>query len=446
MALEKISLWFLLTLITSTMVGFVSNAYFHLPLTAPLYLLELFITGVIIGVFISKQNISSGRTKPVIKSSHLSKVIQVGAIMVITVNLITNLSLNLYWPPSDFDAIAMYDFRGRAISKENNLNAVSGGYEGSYPLFTSMFHAIGYEFGFENPKFFYSLIFICLVLAFISIVTRATNSTIGLLSGTLLTTTPILYDHAAIAYTNLSFTAYFGLGAVYLTSYLAGNQKFNGVMGSMLLGSSPWIRAATLPYIILLWLVTLVLNRRKKDLWSPVVLIPLFYMFFEIPWRYFQTKIINVVGYEQQGISAVFSSGSLNKYLSLLPETIFSLLNNLLNPNVSGGVGVLFIVTFGVFVLRFILTGKAGIHTAVKFLLSGLLIGLWIVVALLIFSYSKEIVLWRALVHDSMQRVYISFLPLMISSSASLLFEISRVSVSDKTHFSSIFSFRKKLR
>ncbi len=422
--MEITSLTILISLMFSTFVSFLMSGYAKIDLSWIVFAFLLVVSCSSAFLILSRYRKEIKLTQ--LRPNFWERFIRIVSILLIGFNVSVNLLLNVYWPPTDFDALAMYDFRGRVISKENSIKNITGGYEGSYPMFTSMFHAFAYEFGLENPKFIYTIIFVCLIISFTALVSRLTNPTLGILSGLILSTTPILYDHAAIAYTNLSFTAYFGLGVTYLASYTISRLSFDGIVGSILLGSSAWIRAATLPYVITIWIIVLLLSVKKRKKLSPIFLLPFFYLFFEGLWRYYQVKILGVVGYEQQGIAALLKLENIEIFPRLIPETISSLLNNFLNPEISGATGYLFIGIVLIYIMRIVMLKKQFIRTSTGLIFSLFLLVNWVVVALSIFSYSKNLELWRALVHDSMQRVYISFLPIFVFSSVMLIFEISR--------------------
>jgi hypothetical protein len=424
--MELISLIVLFSLLSSTFAAFLISGYFKLELNSFVFLILL--VGFSLLSFKLLSFFGRGKVVGVQKQKFWERIIKIVSIFLIGFNIIINLSLNVYWPPTEFDSLAMYDFRGKVISKENSVKNIVGGYQGSYPFFTSMFHGIAYEFGFSNPNFVYTIIFVCLIISFTSVVARMTNPSLGYISGLLLTTTPILFDHASIAYTNMSFTAYFGLGLVYLAAFILRNNTHDSLVGSLLLGSSAWVRAATLPYVITIWLIVTTFSiKRKKKLTSPVFLIPIIYVLLDGLWRYYQLNIIKVSSYDQRGLTAFLNMENVDMYLYLLPETIKSLFNNILNPNISGGVGYLFMGAIVIYILKFIVSKKLSINSSVGIILSLSMVINWIIVALSIYSFSKEINLWRALVHDSMQRVYISFLPIFVFSIAMFIFEFTKL-------------------
>lgn len=70
------------------------------------------------------------------------------------------------WPPYEWDALALYDFRGRVFAETHSLaqqifsshpqiEIVTYNY--SYPFFTSLTHALVYLLGKNNPQFLYTL-------------------------------------------------------------------------------------------------------------------------------------------------------------------------------------------------------------------------------------------------------------------------------------------------
>src|SRR5207247_5510619 len=112
----------------------------------------------------------------------------------------------LYWPIHSWDALTMFDGRARAILVEGSLAPLRHDwYWGSFPLLTSLGHAMVYFLGGTTPGLIYPLYYAALVLLFYDNVVTLSGRLMAVLGTAALASTPLLWMHAAEPLTNLPF-------------------------------------------------------------------------------------------------------------------------------------------------------------------------------------------------------------------------------------------------
>lgn len=197
----------------------------------------------------------------------------------------------VYYPVYVWDALALYDFAAKIIAQFGFIVQIAKQffYFAQYPLLVSLGHTIVYLFGGTNPQFIYSSYFIVFIAIFYSMVLKKSNRTIALLASLLLTTSPLLFGHSVIAYTNLPYTVFYTLGTIYLFISLS-ESKFNYLfMSSLLIGLSTWARGVE-PMWMTEMFVVILYSFYKKNLYPILIFIPVFFA-IQLPWRIFQTQL-----------------------------------------------------------------------------------------------------------------------------------------------------------
>jgi hypothetical protein len=182
---------------------------------------------------------------------------------------------------SVWDALTLYDFRALRIVETGSISqaaTIQGDYFYSYPLFTSLAHVSLYLLGLKSPMIFYSLLFASFISVFYGLLRRSTSRTLSLFATLLLVIAPHLFWHAQIAYTNLPYTIYLGLGAIYIIEYYRTGKRTDALLGALLTGLSIWVRSVE-PFwmvnILVLLGVTLYKRRYLDSILSLFIFIPL---------------------------------------------------------------------------------------------------------------------------------------------------------------------------
>lgn len=152
---------------------------------------------------------------------------------------------DLYKIVGEWDALTLYDFRALRIVETTSIveaAKIQGSYFYSYPLFTSLLHSATYLLGATSPMLVYGLLFVAFLTVFYTILTERVGDKFALVGTTLTVFAPHLFWHAQIAYTNLSYTIYLVLGALFI---LRGKDKgdSSAVLGMFFTGASLWVRS-----------------------------------------------------------------------------------------------------------------------------------------------------------------------------------------------------------
>lgn len=195
------------------------------------------------------------------------------------------LVISLYWPVHAWDALTLYDFRGKILADPQAASAYIRGefnwfYYG-YPLLTSLSNTFVYLFGGKNPLFLSGLFYISLGVLFYGAVREFASKFISLLVTFLLLAHFQLIRHVTLDYSNLPYFTYFIIGTLYLLVWMVKEKKGYFLIGSILIGLSVLTRDQE-PF----WLVNFViislyaLNRRK-------FIYPLIFLLLTAPQRFF---------------------------------------------------------------------------------------------------------------------------------------------------------------
>ncbi len=225
----------------------------------------------------------------------------------IAIYMVSLLLFGLYWPVRDWDALTLYDFRAKVISETHTprfLESTDANYYFAYPLYTSLVHTMTEKMDISSPMFFYGLSFSTFALLFYeSLQEKINNKTVSAISLLLLVTSPVLYSHALIAYTNLPYALFFVASFIFLTKWVKNQDNKLLFLVCILGGLSIWVRDAE-PFWTLIPLSVLVFsqsNRWRKSLFSLLV-----FLFFILPWAAYKKEVLDNFIYQSTVVS-VFS-------------------------------------------------------------------------------------------------------------------------------------------
>jgi hypothetical protein len=218
---------------------------------------------------------------------YVEKLILYFLILVLSYSLFQN----YLSPITDWDSLALYDFRAKVIAVEGSmLEGINLGYFFQYPPYTSFLHVFGYIFGAERVKIVYSFIYFSLLTVFYSLLRRNQKSWVALLGTLLLSVDTFIFRHSTIAYSNLSYVTFLSLGIIYLNFWLFSSRKKELFVGSFLVAISTWIRASDpFWYIGLLIIILGTLKNRKEvkqSLLSSLMLLGIY--------RYWDTFVLSL--------------------------------------------------------------------------------------------------------------------------------------------------------
>ena len=254
--LEMAGLGFILGSLYITLAILLIHQYSHLAISARLVLSVAYLSGLT-AVTVLKPSYNASRllflsaTSWYYKSSLLTKTL----LIILVILGINSLLQNYFWPVSDWDALALYDFRGKVVASTGSfISGIELGYFFQYPPFTSLLHSMLYVVGFDRVKIWYSLLYFSLLIVFYAQLRKHTTTPISLAGTVSLASNPLILEHATIAYTNLSYTIFLSLGILYLVDWFRTQSVSTILLGSTLVLGSSWVRL-TEPF----WLVPLLI-------------------------------------------------------------------------------------------------------------------------------------------------------------------------------------------
>lgn len=253
--LEVAGLGFILGSLYLTVALLLIHQYSQLSISAELVLTISYLSGVAAVVILKPSYKGTVELFHLAVSKYSRTTLFTKALMLILATLgIHSLLQNYFWPVSDWDAIALYDFRGRVVASTGSfVSGIELGYFFQYPPYTSLLHSILYLLDFERVKIWYSLLYVSLMIVFYAQLRKYAPIPLSLAGTVLLASNPIILEHATIAYTNLSYTIFLSLGVLYLLDWFRARTVSTIMLGSILVFGSSWVRL-TEPF----WLIPLV--------------------------------------------------------------------------------------------------------------------------------------------------------------------------------------------
>jgi hypothetical protein len=221
--------------------------------------------------------------KSFIRLSKLEKIL----VLAIAGLGVGSLIITTYFPVYIWDALALYDFRGRIIAQQGFYTQIVKNfvYFDGYPLFTSLSHTLVYLFGGKNPQFLYSLIYLSFIFIFYGILREFVNKKAAMITTLILATTPVLFDHSTFAYTNLPYTAFLVTGSLYLYLWLVKEKPIGYlILSAILTGLSTWTRSAEPFWAINLLILVLFSMYKFKKYILPTFIYAFFLFLIKQPW------------------------------------------------------------------------------------------------------------------------------------------------------------------
>lgn len=310
---------------------------------------------------------------------------------------------NAYWPISDWDALAMYDFRAKVLLVNSNLvqAALTNGYFIGYPLLTSLGHLFVYQIGLNNPKFIYSLFYLSFVCIFYYSLKRNISENKAMFYSLLLSMIPEIFSHATMAYTNLPYTIYLCSGVFYLYEWIRSKKLSWLLISAVMVSLSIWVRfSEPFWFVPVLVVITVSFKQRK---WLSII----YYLFFILIswgfWNYFTVFMNTMI---QPSLNASIPSVVSVGKMTILTRTLM----------VSDFLYKYVFSTWGLVFLLYILATFRAFTDKYKYILY---INLLFFVILFVgtFSFANAYPRWQD-IPDSARRMSIFFLPLMIFSTA----------------------------
>jgi hypothetical protein len=315
------------------------------------------------------------------------------------------LSENYFWPITDWDAIALYDFRAKVISIQGNmLEGTRLGYFFQYPPYTSFLHVFGYIFDTSRVKIVYSFIYLSFLLVFYTLLRRKQPRFISILGVLFLSLNTQILTHATMAYTNLSYVSYISIVLIYLTFWLYEKKRQDLIIGMILIAMSTWVRATDPFWYLGLLILFIGMFKNKKDIKYIITLfiITIFtYKFWDIYLKTLPNPTIRSASRESLYLELLFNKTIFSK-LSNIPEVLLYFYNNVI-------VNIKYLLPLSIFTVYYDFkeNNKLNLYFYILFVISLLII----VLGIFVFSLFYET--WN-LIGDSLQRLSMVIIPIFI--------------------------------
>lgn len=253
------------------------------------------------------------------------------AIALLIFLLSTSFISSIYWPVKDWDSIVIYDFRAKVFNETGYMNdAIERGYFFNYPLLTSIAHSFVYQTGFQYPGIIHSLFYISLAIIIYDYLRGKTNKTWSLIWTLLIISSPGLYGHAQMTYTNLIYSTYIISSLIFCVKWISDKKNSNLALSSLLLGLSTWTRSAE-PFWIVITILIFIYSikiHRLKNAFNHIII----FLGLVLPWKLFSANQIASIETSngQNTFEKIFSSFDMSVLFSNIIPVINYFYNNVL--------------------------------------------------------------------------------------------------------------------
>lgn len=313
---------------------------------------------------------------------------------------------NYVWPITDWDALALYDFRARVMAITGNMReGVELGYFFQYPPFTSFLHVFGYIFGTERVKIVYSFLYTSLLIIFYSLLKRKQNRLISLVGTLLLAVDTFIFNHSIMAYTNLAYVVFISIGLVYLIFWLEKFNRTDLMVGAILVALSTWVRASDPFWYLGILIIIFGLIKSKKNIKIGMVLI----IFTIILYKFWDSYVstVNIISQNSSRESVYLqvlltNSDHLSSLIKSIPEILVYFWQNVINV-------INYLLPLGIFTFFYDLRNKNLINI---YIYLTLMISLFLIL-IGIFIFSLYYQTWN-MIGDSLQRMSMVLIPLIV--------------------------------
>jgi len=189
---------------------------------------------------------------------------------------------NLVSPVKDWDALTLFDFRAKAFLFTHTTAILSTDpYLTMHNFYTTMMHYWFWLTGWFSPMPFYSLVFSSFLILSFFLFRRFLNTRLSYFFTIALALTPHFFENSFIAYTNLSYSIFMVLGAIYLYFWSKEQKWSDLILGLFFSVMTIWVRK-----IEPLWLGNLVvipyflIFKQNKKYLKLLVLAPILLVVF----------------------------------------------------------------------------------------------------------------------------------------------------------------------
>ncbi len=233
-AIESLALSWLTGSAAFTLILYFLNSFLKIPLNLASST-SVFIILTLVLFIIARKNIAFPKVE--FKNNKLL----VGIPVVIAVLMFAT---SFFYPVMDWDAITLFDFRARILVREGFLtNEIIEMLYGGYPMYTSLLHFWTYITGLSSPMPIYPIFTISLFVGIYFALKKILTKNISLLIASACILTPRIFENSFIAYTNLPYTVFVTLGALYIYLFVRDKNYRSLIIGIAFSLTTFWVRS-----------------------------------------------------------------------------------------------------------------------------------------------------------------------------------------------------------
>lgn len=151
---------------------------------------------------------------------------------------------SLFFPVVDWDAITLFDFRGRILLDNGFIKdtLLMVPYV-RYPMYTSLLHFWTYLTGLWTAMPIYPLFMISYFTGVHLVAKRIFSQTVSVCIALACIFAPKIFESSFIAYTNMPYTVFLVLGAIYIYLWVQKRNWRDLIIGVILSATSFWVRS-----------------------------------------------------------------------------------------------------------------------------------------------------------------------------------------------------------
>lgn len=213
-----------------------------------------------------------------------ARTLVLGCAIAVVVGVV--LLIGLYWPLRQWDELAIWGAKARAIFAQRDIEGCTYGAFPFYPLHVPISMVLMLMFGAESlVRFPCILNFMALLLVFEAFLARRVSRPVSLVFTLILATTPFLFYYASIAaaYADLTLAFYYSASVFLLYEFIERGENRWLMLSALMVGIGGWVKTEGL-ILLTINLVVLGLFLTAKRQWKPFTAYAVLSLPFGILW------------------------------------------------------------------------------------------------------------------------------------------------------------------
>jgi len=162
---------------------------------------------------------------------------------ILTILLLVSFITSFFFPVADWDAITVFDFRAKILFNEGVIKDMTIMTYAGYPMYTSLLHYWAYLTGLWTAMPVYPLFTASFAAGIYFVLKRFLTKPVSLLITIACLAAPRIFANTFIAYTNLPYTVFLILGALYIYLWTEERDWRDLLMGIILSAATFWVRS-----------------------------------------------------------------------------------------------------------------------------------------------------------------------------------------------------------